>query len=423
MNKKIIFLIRAYNDIDHSAPLIYYLSKEFNVEVYSKIPLNYILPNDNIEYLLSRNIKVKYLFKNYLNFKDKFLEKIYQIIYKSNQFINPNEFFQIFFNKILKFVHKRINYSLIKKKNWEKDLLSNVNYLLIDWSDINSFPYLNLVKYSKQKKIPIIGIPHGVKVFTNKVTIDKKTIEKRRELKPTTNFSYDFIFVQNESAKNNFVRDGFSPKKIIILGSSRYDDLWLKKLDKIYEKYLFRLNNLFSNNNHNIVLFLTKLHYNVDKNKLLNMIKDLSSLENINLIIKPHTRGMKTNFFKINFKDTKRVKIVDNSIPSFALSKWCNAGIVWGSSIGIQLIVDNKNLIYPKFLHSNQTIYDVEYLKNCIVLNSKDLIKKIKSLNSNKNITYNLTQRNKFMNDIINNHKKYQPLVRHSIFLREVINE
>ena len=55
--KKIIFLIRAYNDIDHSTPLIYYLSKDFNVEVYSKIPLNYILPNDNIEYLLSRNIK------------------------------------------------------------------------------------------------------------------------------------------------------------------------------------------------------------------------------------------------------------------------------------------------------------------------------------------------------------------------------
>ena len=105
--KKFIFFIRSYNDIDHTTPLINYLSDFYSLEVFSKVNLNRLKPNENINYLTSKNIKVRYLFENITNYYDNILETLFQFIYKLNNLLNPNEFLQKFFNVSLKFIQKK----------------------------------------------------------------------------------------------------------------------------------------------------------------------------------------------------------------------------------------------------------------------------------------------------------------------------
>ncbi len=422
--KKFIFFIRSYNDIDHTTPLINYLSDFYSLEVFSKVNLNRLKPNENINYLNSKNIKVRYLFDNTTNYYDNILETIFQFIYKLNNLLNPNEFLQKFFNVSLKFIQKKIDINLNNKKNWHLNIFNskNIRCIFFDWSDINSFPYVNIVKYAKERNILVIGIPHGIEVFTNENIVNKKTTLKKKFLNNNVSYKFDYIFVQNQIGKKTFIKQKFKSEKIQILGSTRYDKHWIEIINKNYYKYETLLKNYFKDNQKiNVVIFLNKLHYNVNKQMLLKAINDLSNIEHINLIIKPHTRGMRVNFFKIEKKNKSRIKIVNNNIPSYALSKWCHLGIVWGSSIGIQLVFDNKELIYPKFLHTNETIYD-EYLKKCIVSSPKEMVEKINSFNLKNNNSYNFEQRKIFMNEIVNS-DKIQPLMRHLNFLNELLDE
>lgn len=425
MNKKtIIIFIRSYNDIDHSTPLIDTLKKDYKVIVYSKVHINRLLPNQNIKYLQKlKDIKLKYLFEDYLNIYDKFLEFIFQRINYLNKIINPNEFFQKVFNVLLKSIQKKIYKNLKYKKKWCIDLFSDkhIHSILFDWSDLNSFPNVNIVKYAKEKKINIIGIPHGVEVFTNEDIVDKNTINKKMKVQNSTNFKFDYILVQNEISTQTFIRDGYNLNRIYILGAARYDKFWLRTINKSHFNYNDILKSFFKNKKINIIFFLNKLHYNVDKKLLIKLIQLLADLELINLIIKPHTRGMKTDFFNIKPKNRDKVKIVNNEIPSYALTKWCDAGIVWGSSIGIQLVIDNKELIYPKFLHKNETIYDL-FLKNTIVSNPKEVVNKILLLNRYKKNSYTEAQRSYFMNKIINNEKQ-EPLEKYINFFKNISYE
>lgn len=99
---------------------------------------------------------------------------------------------------------------------------------------------------------------------------------------------------------------------------------------------------------------MSHFQYNVLKEEFYNLFKILSNIDNINFVFKPHTRNRIAGVDK---------KLLDNCynaelIPSMMLSKWADVGIVFGSSIGFQLLIDDVTIIVPSFVHTNSTIYE-----------------------------------------------------------------
>jgi hypothetical protein len=95
--------------------------------------------------------------------------------------------------------------------------------------------------------------------------------------------------------------------------------------------------------------------YNVKINELYSLINELSHLNNINFVYKPHTRK------GLHLIDTQKLHGLDASgTSSVLLSEWADLGIVYGSSIGFQFLIDKVPLIIPSFVHSNKTIYETD---------------------------------------------------------------
>ena len=99
--------------------------------------------------------------------------------------------------------------------------------------------------------------------------------------------------------------------------------------------------------------------YNVDKEETFKMIESISCIDDIILYIKPHTResGSISSSKVNNFKEN--IKYIANE-TSFELIRKTDIVIAFGSSIIFEAILQNKYIVHPKYLHTNQTIFDNE---------------------------------------------------------------
>jgi hypothetical protein len=167
----------------------------------------------------------------------------------------------------------------------------------------------------------------------------------------------------------------------------------------------------------NVVFFLSQVKQNVNYNEFVNIFHLLSRLDNINFIFKPHTRGS----FK-HSEDAIRAslgfnKIVINGydgshINSMLLSDWADVGIVYGSSIAIQLLIDNVPIIVPTFVHTNSTI--LEKHKICITADNLDELINMLT-NNNKDDLRKLvdnTRVERFLNEYLDANKDYEQIMQ-----------
>ena len=211
-------------------------------------------------------------------------------------------------------------------------------------------------------------------------------------------------------SKQYLLDRGIPEKNINLIGSMRFSKEWME----IYRSQVINKNNsLLVNDNSSlkIVFFLSQHIYNVDEEKLMETLYALSKLEYVKIIIKPHTRGMPTDFMDgLGF-------VIDDDTSSVLLSEWCDVAILYGSSIGLQILFDNKILIYPNYIDTNSTIF--EKYKACIKVESSDeLINVIIGIvngthtpsynNSNiEKLFSNIVYANKPERSIISDYKKF----------------
>jgi hypothetical protein len=156
----------------------------------------------------------------------------------------------------------------------------------------------------------------------------------------------------------------------------------------------------------NVVFFLSHLAYNVNRKALINTLHELSRIDNINFVYKPHTRG--------NFElDKCNIKAFDASdINSIILSAWADVGIVFGCSIGMQLLLDNVPVLVPSYVHTNTTIFEEH--KICITANSLEELVSIFSNNTKSDIVKLVDNRRveDLINKLLDGNKSYDQLMQ-----------
>ncbi len=401
--KNYLFVVRSYNDLDQITPLIDYISRNNhnnNVFLFSSVHPETFKGNECQKYLKSEyGIELTYLLDGISSGLNRWfdgkLRQVLRFIKKVSlprKLRNPvGDILSVGFKSVLS------NYEKVNDK-WEQRIIDRCkpDIILYDWVYPARFPYTPLTSIAKQLNIPIVALPHGIQVYTHEAPAGgvDKSIKQNQDL-DKKDMNFDYQITQNNIGRIHLQNQGVVPDKIIELGSLRYERDWLQRYPKLYKGKQYELNH---KSHLKIVIFPSKLEYKVHADKVRNLVK--ASLGNgRSIVIKPHTRGMTLDFLRSELREKNVISAPDTS--SFELIKWCDVAIVWGSSIGLQVLGEGKQLIYPQFVHEPLTYYN-KYLPDCLVNSIEELNEVLMKLEKNTDFClYTSEQVDKLFRDIV----------------------
>lgn len=329
----VIFFIRNFNDVDHIVPIVYRMAKDGNQSV--------LVLCQNLSFDIFNDFRLKFLKVNFNNVN---------IDYVYNKFEGKRHFDEDQAKKLL----KRFKATVLV-----------FDYVI----DSNLFDTGALIKAARQLDIPTIGVPPGLPVFSENYIPEIDYF--RREV----NTALDYNIVPHQIDADYRIKHGFDPERIQILGSARFCEEWRGIINSMVPPDKLPVNKSEA------MLKVVYMERGADlhgkyKEAIEETIAKLSRLDFVHLIIKPHTRAMQLHLSNIH--ESTEIAHETNSIN---LIKWAEVVIGTNSSILIEVLMQGKILVYPKYFHDDRMIFhDMNVCWS--VYNSKELeniLKKIQT--------------------------------------------
>jgi len=392
--KKIIVFFESYNDVDNIMPFIDYLlsNNKAKVTIYKSKRSNLSGCEDYLKYLKSTyNLSPVYFDENFSKLYNLFFS-----LYRNFRNISLKAKTNSLFLPVI-ILNTRVFRPFIKyltRVEVYRSLSSlDADTIMMDEGKEGSFFASFIVNYCKNNTISVVGFPHGFTIYTNSDPQCKDRAKRNRNTikslllklaKPAVKKSYFDRYLTVPGQKDTFYSTSmlnFDAKylnRVYEVGSMRFTHEWISKLRK---DVITPKNFSYGDKSRtNVVVFMSNPRYNVNITNLVTSLKTLSEFNKINLVIKPHTRSL--------FEGMEHEKICGydaTKISSSELSLWADVGIVYGSSIAFQLIMDNVPIIMPRYFHTNSTL--LEENDACIVVDDLDslmhvLSKPVESVNN-----------------------------------------
>lgn len=381
IKKQPLFFLRSFNDIDHITPVIWKFQQngEKPVIVFTS---NYSYDNDyRIRFLISQGYLE--IYRHVPGFLTKLQNKIGKRITKSG----------IVYKTLLLNINKQIRF--LEEKN--------IYTCIFEWGEPKSRgPVVEKFFYAaKSVGLPTFSIPHGCNIYLNTLVNkrDRELNAKGIKQDMTARNEFDCYVVQSPYHREQSLKMGLNPQKCHVWGSTRFYPEW--------QKINLGLCNHFTPEKDDsgrvkVIFMLPHWDYNVDKKMCLELIEQLIKIDNIFLIIKDHTRGQTGG---LNDEERKNFETYPNvetnvSAHSPALIAWSDAVINFGSSIGIEALLQDKTLINPFYLHTNKTIFE----KTGAAFNASDneeVLSVLSMIRNGKNAKVPETDKNQLFKEII----------------------
>ena len=335
----VLFLIRAYNDLDHIAPIIWKYVKRSN----SKIYFVFVGASFDQDYRI-RAIIAAGARKLEANSIDR---------YYSN--LRPLLGFRLI-QKLVDSLVSNLCGGLFLRKN-------HIGCVVTEWSGPDGkekAPFF--LKGARLNGIPTIAVPHGYHTWFNNDfnTVTTECLRITGKLPQLDNRNkFSTYVIQSENIKRYCIESGIDANKLVVLGSARFCKEWSR-----INYCLCRSETKFNapKNKKVVVFFLNHWSYNVDRNRCIRLLVTIAEEDNVCLVIKGHTRGKSTG--GLNESEEKlitsydSVVIADDDIHSPTLISVADMVIVYGSSICFEALSQNVLVCRPLFLCSNRTIFD-----------------------------------------------------------------
>ncbi len=193
-----------------------------------------------------------------------------------------------------------------------------------------------------------IGLPHGANLVSGRL---RSTADLRRGSigDYSSAWTFDAVVVQNRAHTEYLMEGGARPDIFHILGSARFCPEWMSILLPLTMESAARLD---SSSGCLKVLYIDK-PFGTLADELEKTISRLSQLDFIDLVVKPPTRN---NRGTIVFDDSKIH--VDTQTPTGVLVSWADVVVGVVSSILLEVLVQGKPLLYPKFLNPTPTMFE-----------------------------------------------------------------
>ncbi len=340
-------------------PIVYKMSKEGknNLIVLSISPVYKIKDDFRLNFLREKcNIKVDYLYHFFCpTIMHKFLcalickPLIRAILYKLHLFnwIYENLVKQVFFNE-----------------KWAIEMLKDceASAMIFDSAMHNDlYNYKALRSASKKLNIPIIFVPHGMRFSPLTPAHEKKIYTTTKEAAP------DFLIVPHREQLKEAARIFNNLEKVSVIGITRYCAEWMEVVGKILPAQ--KLPRITKGKLK--VVYLSR-HSGVHGNAtgvVEETLNNISNLDFVHLIVKPHTRS---NGFE--FKDLIGKVSIATDIHTTNLFKWADVVIGTLSSVMIEALISNKVLILPKYFGADDRRFGSVYFEDtaCWKVNDYD---------------------------------------------------
>jgi hypothetical protein len=289
----------------------------------------------------------------------------------------------------------RVLYELTRigfyRKGWAHYVLtaSKAQLLCFDHILPNRYVVNVLLKAAKERSIPTLALPHGVYLYTNE---SYKTGTSARQRFHKFN-RFDFVIVQNHLRKEVLVRSGIASEKIVVLGSARFCGEWIEQNRKILPRMI---ESTLQSNQLKVVFMVSKPKCRIDVKRMLNTFDVLSNLGGIKVMVKPHTRAVGNNrlFSKLSLP-------IASDILTPELCEWADVVLVIGSSVITEAFMQEKPVLYLKYLHANTMLF--EECGACWTINSETELKDALQSFENKKleVPYGFEDVNGFLSEVV----------------------
>ena len=331
----ILFLLRSYNDIDHIVPMVWKCR--------------------------SNGLRCYFVFTG-KNFTEDYR---IQFITQAGAVNLTSQTVTIYFQQIRSrlrlrivkkvadtFVERIIGNRLLKK--------NNIDVVVTEWSGaLGREMSRYYLRPAYIKKLPVYSVPHGYNIYKN-LDVSRTLRNQKRATGNWPDFSSRNAFrryvVQNEHTKTYCVSFGVKEKNIVVLGSARFCREWVNVNSSLLENYL----NYGIHASCKIAMFFPQWDYNIDRSACFSLLSSLSEMSEVFITVKGTTREMEGLYDeeKEEIRNLKNVKFVENNVPSPTLIHWSDLVINFASSIGLEAIMQKKLVCNPRYLHSNDSIFD-----------------------------------------------------------------
>jgi len=265
----------------------------------------------------------------------------------------------------------------IARRILERSFAGNeTGVVAFDWISSNSvFPieFVRMVVVTAQKMgLKAVSLPHGDSPHANKLV----RVEELK-LVPHTKFAaasmFDQIVVPNELCATRF-RPFVDDSSVAVLGSPRYCDEWLVKLDTLLPASPLQ----DEPGKLKIVLFLRKRDFSIFWDEVDRVIHLLASFPDVQLIVKAHTRGGWKQPLSRNraLRKLENVRFVASEVHSAHLLSWADVIIDIATSVAFEAVKMKKPVLAADYLHAGISTLG-EYIPECVLHCRDDVYAKV----------------------------------------------
>lgn len=373
----IVFFIRRYNDVDHMVPLAWKLASEaIPVRVLSLEPLLLDLANDyRLRFLRERcGVPVDSVY-------DVHMPSLWHRLAKplvAGRLVRGatggrlrrlwNErraaarwwwlelailpAVMAYRGLLHAYLYQRLLKPLLYGRTWADGLVEAVGarLLVFDWVPKRKFMIADLMDAARARGVLCVAVPHGVHIISDELrsSVAMRAGHVKRDWPLGV---YDGIAVPETLFRDFLVRAGVSPQKIAVLGSARFCEEWETMHDAIVPPT--RVPPGLGAGKLKIVYMDKSFRSRMHAAAVVETLREISTRTDVELIIKPETRG--NTPASPNMVTFARIAV---DIPSLDLVRWADVVIGVQSSILLEVLVQHKILMCPKFFSENVTFFE-----------------------------------------------------------------
>jgi len=347
----ILFIIKSYNDIDHLTPIIYGLLK------LDQEP--HIMFCSTVDY--SSDYRICYLQDNGLTNIHK-LKRDECTVLKNKKNILTRLIAKVTkYDTIIGKIRRRYFLNCTHEVGFLK--AHNIHSVVFEWStpSSNGFGVERLFRAAKTIGCTTYSLPHGCNIYDHPDVNSGYVSASLRGIyldEPDQRNMFDYYVFQGKTRRDICVKLGYDPIRTQAWGSVRFCPEWQKiNLEICPSVNMMNVKvGVFK-----VVFMDHQYDYNVNIQSIWESLISISKIDNVHLVIKQSTREGKSEHildYKDQLEELCNVDFVGSEVHSPRLIEWCDCVINYGSSIGIEAILQDKPLIVPTFMHNNSTLFE-----------------------------------------------------------------
>jgi len=374
---KALFFLRHYNDIDHITPVVHkWIERGHTCDVVL-MGEAYFREDFRIVYLDGLDgVRVARI-DEILSRRQFFRMRIQKLLLDRNLRGALPAVVLRMIERLLGAEKRATFWEKIARRILERSFAGNeTGVVAFDWISSNSvFPieFVRMVVVTAQKMgLKAVSLPHGDSPHANKLV----RVEELK-LVPHTKFAaasmFDQIVVPNELCATRF-RPFVDDSSVAVLGSPRYCDEWLVKLDTLLPASPLQ----DEPGKLKIVLFLRKRDFSIFWDEVDRVIHLLASFPDVQLIVKAHTRGGWKQPLSRNraLRKLENVRFVASEVHSAHLLSWADVIIDIATSVAFEAVKMKKPVLAADYLHAGISTLG-EYIPECVLHCRDDVYAKV----------------------------------------------